>query len=84
MYVLDRNKLPLSELLDLQQGVVTRAQAISAGLSRHAIAARVETGRWQRLHRGVFATFSGPACLGTVTWMDADGASESPQSSAAV
>jgi very-short-patch-repair endonuclease len=58
----------LSELLDVQQGVVTRGQAISAGLSRHAIAARVETGRWQRLHRGVFVTFSGPIPRTSQLW----------------
>src|ERR1700677_3655472 len=68
MYVLDRIELSLSELLDVQQGVVTRGQAISAGLSRHAIAARVETGRWQRLHRGVFVTFSGPIPRTSQLW----------------
>ena len=47
-------------MLDRQHGVLTREQAISAGLSRHLIAARLDSGRWQRLHRGVFVTFSGP------------------------
>ena len=41
---------------------------MSAGLSRHAIAARVETGRWQRLRRGVFATFSGPVPRAAQLW----------------
>ena len=68
MYVLDRVALSLGELLDVQQGVLTRGQAIGAGLSRHAIAARVETGRWQRLHRGVFVTFSGPIPRGAQLW----------------
>jgi Transcriptional regulator, AbiEi antitoxin len=52
--------LSLADRLEWQQGVLTREQAIDGGLSRHAIAARVESGRWQRLQRGVFATFSGP------------------------
>jgi putative AbiEi antitoxin of type IV toxin-antitoxin system len=52
--------LSLADRLERQQGVLTREQAIDGGLSRHAIAARVESGRWQRLQRGVFATFSGP------------------------
>ncbi len=68
MYVLDRIAPSLGELLDVQQGVLTRGQAISAGLSRHAIAARVETGRWQRLYRGVFVTFSGPIPRTSQLW----------------
>jgi hypothetical protein len=47
-------------LLRYQAGVVTRGQAHKSGLSRHAIAHRVATGRWQRIYPGVFATFSGP------------------------
>ncbi len=43
-----------------QHGVVTRAQACASGLSAGAVRARVENGRWQRLHPGVYATFSGP------------------------
>ena len=68
MYMLDRIVLSLGELLDVQQGVLTRGQAINAGLSRHAIAARVETGRWQRLHRGVFVAFSGPVPRTSQLW----------------
>ncbi len=33
---------------------------MGAGLSRHAIEARLASGRWQRLYRGVYLTFSGP------------------------
>ena len=68
MYMLDRISLSLGELLDVQQGVLTRGQAIGAGLSRHAITARLETGRWQRLHWGVFVTFSGPIPRTSQLW----------------
>lgn len=47
------------ELLALQQGVITRRQALAAGLTDKAIAGRLDGGRWQRLHTGVYATFSG-------------------------
>lgn len=40
--------------------VLTRAQANDAGVSDHVIARRVESGRWQRLLRGVYVTHSGP------------------------
>lgn len=40
--------------------VVTRAEAIAAGVSDRAITRRVASGQWQRLLRGVYATHSGP------------------------
>jgi very-short-patch-repair endonuclease len=48
--------------------VLTRGQALSAGLSRRLIASRLDSGRWQRLHRGVFATFSGPVPRESQLW----------------
>jgi hypothetical protein len=51
-----------------QAGVVTRAQAFEAGLSRSAIAHRVATGRWRRLYEGVYATFSGPVSRKASLW----------------
>jgi len=47
------------ELLRCQRGVLTRAQARDAGLTDKAIAVRLHSGRWQRLHTAVYATFSG-------------------------
>ena len=67
-YVVDYNSLSLTVCLERQQGVLTREQAIDGGLSRHAIAARVESGRWQRLYRGVFVTFSGPVPRASLLW----------------
>jgi hypothetical protein len=58
----------MADLVDRQHGVLTREQAIGAGLSRHAISARVGTGRWQRLYRGVFVTFSGPIPRAALLW----------------
>jgi very-short-patch-repair endonuclease len=40
--------------------VVTRQQALAAGLSRKAIAHRMRTGQWQRPHPRVYVTYSGP------------------------
>lgn len=67
-YVNERVLLPLADKLERQCGVLSREQAIGAGLSRHLIAGRVESGQWQRLHRGVFATFSGPIPRDALLW----------------
>jgi len=50
----------LDDLLRQQQGVLTRAQARAAGLSEGAIRRHLQARRWQKLYRGVYATFSGP------------------------
>ncbi len=47
---------------------MTSAQAARAGLGRNAIRARVRIGRWQRLYRGVYATFSGEPSRLAVLW----------------
>jgi Transcriptional regulator, AbiEi antitoxin len=49
----------LRNAAERQSGVVTSTQAAAAGMTRNATRARVRTGRWQLLHRGVYATFSG-------------------------
>jgi hypothetical protein len=51
-----------------QAGVITRAQALAAGISRHAIYARLASGRWQQLHAGVYATYSGPPARESRLW----------------
>jgi very-short-patch-repair endonuclease len=50
----------LDDVARAQAGMVSRAQALRCGLSDAAISARVTSKRWQRVHPGVFATFSGP------------------------
>jgi hypothetical protein len=56
------------ELLALQQGVITRRQALATGLTDKAIAVRLDGGRWQRLHTGVYATFSGQVPRPATLW----------------
>ncbi len=46
-------------LLDSQDGVITVSQAVSAGMSDKGVRDQVRAGRWQVLHRGVYATFTG-------------------------
>ena len=48
--------------------MLTREQALRAGLSRRIIEGRLGSGRWQRLHKGVFATFSGPVPRAALLW----------------
>lgn len=50
----------LVELAESQDGVVTRRQALSHGMTADAIKHLIGRGnRWQKLHRGVYATFHG-------------------------
>ena len=51
-----------------QAGVVTRQQALDAGMSHGAIVARIKFGRWQRVHSGVYATFTGPMTRDAQLW----------------
>jgi hypothetical protein len=47
-------------LLDVQRGVVDRSQAKQVGFSDQQIRYRLRSGRWQHVHEGVYATFTGP------------------------
>jgi predicted transcriptional regulator of viral defense system len=49
-----------AEIAQWQSGTVSRRQLLDAGLSAQLIKRRLERGRWQQLHWGVYATFSGP------------------------
>lgn len=46
-------------LLDCQDGVIAVGQAVAAGLSDKAVRDQVRAGRWQVMHRGVYAGFTG-------------------------
>ena len=46
-------------LLKDQDGVITVAQAASAGVPAKAVRARVRAGRWQVMRRGVYGAFAG-------------------------
>ncbi len=58
----------LRNLARHQYGVVSRPQAIRAGLSPDVVRFRITSGRWQRLHPGVYATFSGIPGRGAWLW----------------
>jgi hypothetical protein len=45
--------------LQAQSGVISRQQALDAGFTEKAIEWRLHSGHWQRLNRGVYATFTG-------------------------
>jgi hypothetical protein len=55
-------------LLDNQCGVVTRAQALAAGMTIDAVRAQLRAGRWQPIFRSVYATFSGPVPRESTRW----------------
>ncbi len=59
---------PLRNLADRQRGALTRRQAESAGIKPATLRSRVDAGRWQRLHPGVYAVFSGPPGRETTLW----------------
>lgn len=48
-----------SDTIQRQAGVAGRRQVLRAGMSRNVVRRRLASGRWRRLRRGVYATFSG-------------------------
>jgi very-short-patch-repair endonuclease len=56
------------ELLANQGGTVARSQAEGVGIAPYTIRSRVRSGRWQRLQRGVYASFSGEPTRETTLW----------------
>lgn len=58
----------LDRLLKMQANVVSRQQALARGKSRHDLAGLVKSGRWQRLHWGVFYTLAGPVPRKAQLW----------------
>jgi predicted transcriptional regulator of viral defense system len=53
----------LLEVAEGQCGIVTKKQSIASGLTRSVVALHVRYGRWQRLHPGVYATFTAPGSV---------------------
>ena len=64
------NDLPraLRDLAELQNGVLCRSQALAAGMTAQAVRCRMESGRWQRLHKGVYAVFTGAPGRQSTLW----------------
>ena len=58
----------LQELAEFQRGVISSQQALQAGLTRSAIRAQLDSGRWQRVHRGVFAAVNGEPGWAALLW----------------
>jgi hypothetical protein len=56
------------ELLARQDGVIGRTQALEFGLSSHSMRHRARMGEWQRIQRGVYATFSGEVTRESQLW----------------
>jgi hypothetical protein len=54
--------------LPAQADAIARSQGSTAGVTAHTMRNRVRDGRWQRLQRGVYATFSGEPLRETVLW----------------
>jgi very-short-patch-repair endonuclease len=57
-----------AHLVAVQRGVIARWQAPGAGLSLQTIDGRLRSGRWQQLHRGVYAAFSGQLNRDAMLW----------------
>lgn len=55
-------------LLSVQHGVIARWQAPLAGLDIRSIEYMVRYGRWQRLHTGIYAGFTGKADRQAQLW----------------
>lgn len=58
----------LGELLAWQHNVFSRAQARAHGLSDSALTARVRSGRWQRLHSGIYCAITGVLSTPALQW----------------
>ncbi|WP_158602807.1 hypothetical protein [Jiangella rhizosphaerae] len=51
-----------------QHGVIGLEQAVAGGLTQRRIGWLVRSGRWQRVHARVYATFTGPLSYEAVVW----------------
>jgi very-short-patch-repair endonuclease len=58
----------LRALLERQCGVISRHQAEAAGVASTVVDNRLRSGRWHRLQRGVYATFTGPPVREALLW----------------
>lgn len=56
------------DLIEQQCGIATRRQALAHGWTQSAIRANVRAGRWQPVHDGVLALFTGPLTEAARRW----------------
>jgi hypothetical protein len=59
---------PGRPLVIRQGGVITRRQALAVGLPATTVESWVQTGRWTRLARGIYATSGGPPSREALLW----------------
>lgn len=59
---------PIDELLDRQDGVISRRQALTAGLTSTEIRRRVRRRDWSRVHPGVYVNHTGPLSWRQRAW----------------
>ena len=59
---------PLGRLANVQAGAVSRAQLLANGGTDSQIGAQLKACRWQPIHPGVYATFTGPLPDLTRVW----------------
>jgi Transcriptional regulator, AbiEi antitoxin len=64
------NEVPASlrQQARYQGGIITRRQALRAGVSAGKIAWLLKRGTWQQVYRGVYVTFNGPVPRGARLW----------------
>jgi very-short-patch-repair endonuclease len=70
--------LKLPEYLDrraqIQRGILSASQARRSGVSAGSVRSYVQSGQWQQVYHGVYATFTGPlsrdALLWAVQWVE--------------
>ncbi len=55
-------------ILHAQDRVVSAAQARALGMSADTVRSKVDSGRWQRVHQGVYATFTGDLSPRAYLW----------------
>jgi very-short-patch-repair endonuclease len=60
--------LVLDTVIAAQAGVITRRQALDHGLTDGLIIGHLRARRWQRLHPGIYAVFSGPLPRESALW----------------
>src|SRR6202035_1085517 len=56
------------ELLSLQHGVLSRAQALELGIGPRTVSSRLRRGHWQRMQHGVYVTFTGQPDREALLW----------------
>ncbi|MGZ5405527.1 MAG: type IV toxin-antitoxin system AbiEi family antitoxin domain-containing protein [Nocardioides sp.] len=59
---------PIAELLDVQCGVLSRAQALTGGLAPHDLRSMVRRRELTPVHHGVYVDHTGPLCWQQRAW----------------